>query len=160
MGSTGICGYLDWTAEEKAEAERLRDVERQREVAAIEYAAELRRRCAAIDSMAGKYMRPQLEKQRPVVRPIDLGRFKELQRFCADNEWPSSLPIMPHALLEYLVSAGGNHKVQLALTRSIAKIHDAAGEPNCPTRDPLVRAHIELVREEQTNQPKKEIDNE
>ena len=156
----GILGYLDWTPEQLAEAERLREQEAQREVAAIEYAAELRRRCAEIDALAGRCMRPQLEKQRPVVRPIDLARFKELQRHCVDNDWPSSLPIMPHALLEHLVSAGGNYKVQLALTRSISKIHDAAGEPNCPTRDPLVRAHLELVRDEEetetATQPKKD----
>ena len=147
---TGILGYLSWTKEEKAEAERLREQEAQREAAALEWQASLRRGCAEIDAMAGKFMRPQLEKQRPVVRPIDLARFKELQRFCAENDWPTTLPILPHALCEYLVSIGGTCKAQLALTRSISKIHEAAGEPNCPTRDPLVRAHLELARDEET----------
>jgi len=154
---TGILGYLDWTPEQKAEAARQCEVERQREAAAAEWQIELRRRCAEIDAMAGKYMRPQLERQRPVVRPIDLARFKELQQFCADNGWPTSLPIMPHALCEHLSSVSGGYKHLLAITRSISKIHAAAGEDACPTRDPLVRAYIDLVRDDEDSNSKKGI---
>src|SRR5262245_43581892 len=102
--ATGICGFVDWTPEERAEADRLRVEEAQRAAAAAEWGAELRRRASAIDLMAGRHMAPQLERQRPVIKPIDKARFRELQEFCKQNDWPSTLPIVPHALYEHVVS--------------------------------------------------------
>jgi len=148
---TGICGYLTWSEQEKAEAERLRELERQREAAAAEWQIELRRRCAEIDMFAGKHMGAQLERQRPIVRPIDKQRFRELQDFCKQNEWPTTLPILPHALHEFTVSESGKgYKHILQIVKSIRKIHEAAGEDACPTRDPLVRAFVELVHDGET----------
>src|SRR5215468_811357 len=120
---TGILGYLDWTEDQKAEAARQCEVARQREAAAAEWQIELRRRCAEIDAMAGKYMAPQLERHKPTVRPIDMARFAELREFCNTNGWPSSLPIMPHALCEFIVSESGKgHKHILQIAKSIRKI--------------------------------------
>src|SRR5215475_11594317 len=45
-----------------------------REAATAEYAVELRRRCGQIDLLAGKYMAPQLERQKPLIKPIDKAR--------------------------------------------------------------------------------------
>jgi hypothetical protein len=149
--ASGILGYLDWTDDQKAEAARLREEEAQREAAAADWGAELRRRCAEIDRFAGMHMGAQLECQRPIVRPIDKQRFREVQAFCARNDWPTTLPIMPHALYEFIVTESGKgHKHILQIAKSIRKIHEAAGEHACPTRDPLVTAFLDLVREEET----------
>ena len=155
---TGILGYIDWTEEQKAEAARQCEVERQREAAAAEWQIELRRRCAEIDRFAGMHMGAQLERQRPIVRPIDKQRFRELQRFCAENDWPTALPTTPHALYEFIVSESvRGHKHILQIAKSIRKIHEAAGEDACPTRDPLVRAYIDLVRDDEDSNSKKGI---
>src|SRR5262245_57731439 len=113
-----------------------------RETAAAEWAAELRHRCADIDLMAGKYMAPQIERQKPTVKPVDKARFRELQDFCKQNDWPTSLPILPHALYEFIVGESvRGHKHIWQIVKSISKIHEAAaGEDACPTRDPLVKA--------------------
>src|SRR5262245_11998846 len=122
-----------------------------REAAAAEYAVEVRRRCAEIDLMAGRYMRPQLERQRVVTTKVDMARFRKLLEFCRENDWPPTLPIRPHALFELIVSESEKgYKHILAITKSIAKISEAAGEDACPTRDPLVRAYLDLVHEEET----------
>jgi len=149
---TGICGFVDWGAEEKAEAERLREVERQREAAAAEWQAELRRRCAEIDKFAGKqkHMAAQLERHKPIVRPVDMARFAELRQFCNEHDWPTALPIMPHALFEFIVSENAKgYRHILAIVKSIAKIHEAAAEDACPSRDPLVKAYLELARDDE-----------
>jgi len=104
-----------------------------REAAAANYAAELRHRCADIDLMAGKYMSPQLERQKPFIKPIDKAPFRDLQHFCQENDWPSTLPIVPHALYEHIVGESvRGFKHILAIVRSIAKIHEAAGEGFVP----------------------------
>jgi len=160
--TSGILGYLDWTPEQLAEVERQRDAERQREAAAAEWQAALRHRCAEIDKFAGKqkHMAAQLERHRPTVRPVDMARFAELRQFCNENAWPTGLPILPHALFEFIVSESDKgHKHILQIVRSIRKIHSAAGEDACPSRDPLVEAYLELVRDDETetlNQRKKD----
>jgi len=126
-----------------------------REAAAAEYAVELRRRCGQIDLLAGRYMAPQLERQRPVIKPIDKARFRDLQHFCQENDWPSTLPIVPHALYEHIVGESvRGFKHILAIVRSIAKIHEAAGEEVCPTRDPLVKAYLDAVRDDENSNQK------
>src|SRR5262245_667362 len=108
-----------------------------REAAAAEYAVELRHRCAEIDLTAGKYMAPQREGQKRTVRPVDKARFRELQDFCKQNDWPTTLPIMPHALYEHIVGESvRGYKHILSIVKSISRIHEAAaGEDACPTRD-------------------------
>jgi hypothetical protein len=156
----GILAWLDLGPRERAEFERKheedckrREAEAQAQADAETWAAKLRQRCAEIDLLAGKYMMPQLEAQRVVLRPIDKARFKELLEFCGQHYWPIALPILPHALYEYLVSEsekGYKHLRQIA--KSIALIHSAAGEDVCPSRDPLVKALLDLAREDEENQ--------
>jgi len=149
---TGILGYLDWTPEQRAEVDRQIETERQREAAAAEWQIELRRRCAEIDKFAGKqkHMAAQLERHRPTVRPVDMARFAELRQFCNENDWPTALPIIPHALFEFIVSESAKgYRHVLAIVKSIAKIHEAAAEDACPSRDPLVKAYLELVRDDE-----------
>src|SRR5262245_19828885 len=149
MTTGGILAWYDWTPEERAEANRQTQERRQREQAAEEWGAELRRRCSEIDALAGKYMAPQLERHKPNIRPADKQRFHELQAFCAENDWPTRLPILPHALYEYLVSENvRGYKHILSIAKSIARCHELASEDACPTRDPLVKSYLDLVRDE------------
>ena len=142
LEGNGICSG-PWDPEEITR-------EREEEAAAEAWAAELRQRCAEIDLMAGRYMAPQLDRQKPVIKPIDKQRFRELQDFCKQNDWPTNLPIMAHALCEYIAGESiHGYKHVVAIVRSIRKIHEAAGEDACPTRDPLVKAYIELVRDDE-----------
>src|SRR5215468_10883109 len=94
LEGNGICSG-PWDPEERRK-------QLEKDAAAEAWAAELRQRCAEIDLMAGKYMAPQLDRQKPVIKPIDKQRFRELQTFCAENDWPTNLPIMAHALCEYI----------------------------------------------------------
>src|SRR5262245_6205098 len=135
--------------------QRERDEIATREAAAAAYAAELRHRCAEIDLTAGKYMAPQLEGQKPTIKPIDKARFRELQEFCKQNDWPTSLPVLPHALFEFIVGEsthGYRHIIQIVT--SIKRIHEAAGEDACPTRDPLVKAYLDAVRDDENSNQK------
>ena len=154
----GILAWLDLGPQERAEFERKheedckrREAEAQAQADAETWAAKLRQRCNEIDLFAGKYMRPQIEAQRVTVKPIDKRRFRDLLEFCRENEWPTNLPIMAHALYEYCVSESAKgYKHILSIVRSIGRIHEAAGEDMCcPTRDPLVRALLALCREEE-----------
>jgi hypothetical protein len=145
----------------KAYAEHLkrREAEAKAEAAAAAYAAELRKRCNEIDLFCGKYMGPQIEAQRVTVKPIDKRRFRELLEFCRENDWPTNLPVLPHALYEFCVMESRNkgYKHILAIVKSIARIHEAAGEDMCcPSRDPLVKAFLDLAREEEENSNQKE----
>jgi hypothetical protein len=160
MITGGILGDEPITAASMAEAcERAADQARA-EAAAAAYAAELRKRCSDIDLFADKNMHAELEKQRVVLRPADRARFRELLEFCREYEWPHSLPIMPHALYEHIVSESDKgYKHVLSIVKSIAKIHEAAGEDICPSRDPLVKAYLELVREDETKTIEKGNDN-
>jgi hypothetical protein len=163
----GILAWLDLGPQERAEFERKheedckrREAEAQAQADAETWAAKLRQRCNEIDLFAGKYMRPQIEAQRVTVKPIDKRRFRDLLEFCRENEWPTNLPIMPHSLYEFcaIESNKGGYKHILAIVKSIARIHEAAGEDMCcPSRDPLVKALLELAREEEEQtQTKKE----
>ena len=162
----GILAWLDLGPQERAEFERKheedckrREAEAKAEADAEAWGVELRKRCNEIDLFAGKYMAPQLERQRTIVRPADKARFRELLEFCRDNDWPTNLPIMPHALYEFCVTESHKgYKHILAIVKSIARIHEAAGEDMCcPSRDPLVKALLDLAREEEEQtQTKKE----
>src|SRR5262245_41901884 len=148
---TGILAYYEWTPEQRAEADQQHERQRQRELAALEWGQELRKRCSDIDLFAGQHMAPQLRRNKPTIKPADKERFRELQAFCAENDWPTSLPILPHALYEYLISGNAKgYKYLHSIVRSIARCHELAGEHNCPTRDQLIRAYIDLVREDES----------
>jgi hypothetical protein len=154
---SGILAWLDLGPQERAEFERkherFREAEAKAEADAAAYAAELRKRCNEIDLFCGKNMRPQIEAQRVTVKPIDKRRFRELLEFCRANDWPTNLPVLPHALYEFCVMESRSYKHILAIVKSIARIHEAAGEDMCcPSRDPLVKAYLELAREEEANQ--------
>jgi hypothetical protein len=158
----GILAWLDLGPRERAEFEREHEEDCKRREAEAKAAAdaeawglELRKRCAEIDLFAGKYMRPQIEAQRVTVKPIDKRRFRELLEFCREDDWPTNLPVLPHALYEFCVTESRNKgfKHILAIVKSIARIHEAAGEDMCcPTRDPLVKAFLALCREEEETQ--------
>lgn len=148
---SGILAYYEWTPEQRAEADQQIERQRQRELAAIEWGAQLKRRAAEIDLLAGKYMAPQLERHKPSIKPADKQRFRDLQEFCRQNDWPDRLPISAHALYEHLVSENRKgYKHLLTIVRSIARCHELAGEHNCPTRDQLVKAYLDLIREDET----------
>ena len=150
LEGNGICSG-PWDPEELAREREERRKHMEKDAAAEAWAAELRQRCAEIDLMAGKYMAPQLDRQKPVIKPIDKQRFRELQTFCAENDWPTNLPIMAHALCEYIAGESiHGYKHVVAIVKSISKTHEAAGEDACPTRDPLVKAYLELVRDDET----------
>ena len=161
----GILAWLDLGPQERAEFERKheedckrREAEAKAEADAEAWGVELRKRCNEIDLFAGKYMAPQLERQRTIVRLADKARFRDLLEFCRDNEWPTNLPIMPHALYEFCVTESHKgYKHILAIVKSIARIHEAAGEDMCcPSRDPLVKALLEMAREEEETHKQKD----
>jgi hypothetical protein len=140
--------YAEYVKRQAAEAKAEADAEA--------WGVELRKRCNEIDLFCGKYMGPQLEAQRIVLRQTDKARFRELLEFCRENDWPTNLPIMPHALYEFCVTESHKgYKHILAIVKSIARIHEAAGEDMCcPSRDPLVKALLELAREEEVRSHK------
>jgi hypothetical protein len=118
------------------------------------YAAELQRRRNEINRFAERNMAPQLRAQQVVLHPIDEQHHRDLLEYCADNNWPIDLPIMPHALYEYLVTESiKGYEHILAIANSVAKVHEVRAPADmCPSRTHLVQALLELAREEEEQQ--------
>src|SRR5262249_24105271 len=143
-------GPVTFTDEDREWWQRRRDQEAAREAAAAEYAAQLKRRAAEIDLLAGKYLSAELERVRPPVRPKHLEDFKRFREFCLRDGWPTSLPSLPQSLFGFLSTEsekGADHITKLA--KSISLVHRTAGCTADPADDDLIRAYLLAVRTEE-----------
>jgi len=141
-----LSGRADWDEIRRQSAEQ-----HKQEVEAAERAAELRHRCAMVDQMAGKYLARKLNHVRVKASPRHLVDFKKFREYCVQHDWPFS-PTVPHAIYEYMVEEsekGADHVAKLA--KSISTVHRAAGHPDDPTQDDLVKALLLQVKQEEEN---------
>jgi|SRR6516225_9641837 hypothetical protein len=155
--ATGICGFLDWTPEEQAKADREFEERRKREeqeaAKAAEIEAEVQRMCDFIDNTLTPHLHKELEAENATVRVSSQAKadFKKF-RACAEEFGLPSLPAPPQAVAIFL--ADGRNAPRLSkLAKSISVVHKAVGFRD-PCDDILVRAMLRQAREEETEPEK------
>lgn len=145
--ATGICGFLDWTPAEQAEADRLCEEQRKQEAEAEKLAADFRTRCSDLDQLFSKYLREELAIElqvRPSERQMkDFGLYRE---FCARHWGLPPLPVMPEVLTEFLVCESEHGLAHISrLRNSISAVYRAL---NDPTEDIAIRALLRRAKRE------------
>src|SRR5215813_9612159 len=145
--ATGICGFLDWTPAEQAEADRLCEEQHKREAQAEKFAADLRTRCGDLDQLIGKYLQDELAielQARPSERQMkDFGLYRE---YCAQHWGLPPLPVKPEVLTEFLVYESEQGLAHISrLRNSISAVYRAL---NDPTEDIAIRALLRRAKRE------------
>jgi len=104
---TGICGFLSWTPEEQAEVERQLEIDRKREEAeaqrAAERTAEIENTCDSVDKTFSWVLRNELTTENKVARISRAAQqdFTAFQKCCAEWGLPA-LPAPPQAVVLFL----------------------------------------------------------
>jgi len=160
----GICGWIDATPEEMAdaivlerEAKRLEEAERKQEEAEAQRAAEIQHRCDGIDAVFAVALRKYVEAENKTAR-ISSENYQDFEAFkeCC-REWGlPHLSAPPQAVALFLARAcdekhGAEHIERLR--NSIDVVHRATQMPS-PCDDTLVRALMRAVRDEEANEQK------
>ena len=161
--ATGICAFLDWTDEQKAQADREYEEERRQlrlqekraaEIAAWELDQQLLR--DQIDSAIFPHLKAELEAENATARvsAADKQRFKDFQACCERWGFPA-LPAPAQAVAVFLAEKSEQDAAH-RLARSISVVHRALNFSD-PTEDVLIRAMIRQARtEEKANNQKGE----
>jgi hypothetical protein len=154
---TGICGYLDWSEDEKREDDRRREAERKREAEEASAAADMQRTLDRIDAALAPHLKDELAAVNKSGRVTenqkkDFANFKEY----IETKWRlPALPASPQAVAVFLAEEsehGATHVSRLA--NSISTVHRALNfSDSC--EDVLVRAILRQVRSENKATPEK-----
>src|SRR5262249_21669124 len=158
----GICAFLDWGPEQKAQADRefeeeqrQLDAELKREAEAAAWEADQQKLRDQIDAACAPHLKAELEIINKMARVSD--KDKELfQKFRATCElWGfQALPACPQAVAVHLVHIDGAAAMARA-ARSITRIHMVTQMGIDPCDDCLIKAMLlQAKNEEKANQQK------
>src|SRR5262245_40636149 len=167
----GICAFLDWTPEQKAQADREYEEEKRRLDLECEQAAELvawevdqQKLRDQIDAAISVHLKDELEAVNKTARVSakDKELFKKFQATC--ERWGfQALPACPQAVAVHLAEESAHGAAHISrIARSISLIHAATQMGVEPCSDVLVKALLLQARNEEKgsqepqNQPKGE----
>jgi len=157
----GICAFLDWTPEQRAQADREHEeekrqhdeeVKREAEVAAWE--ADQQKLRDSIDAACFPWLKDELEAVNKVSRVSDKDKelFKKFQATC--ERWGfQALPACPQAVAVHLVQIDGAAAMARA-ARSITRIHMATQMGIDPCDDCLIKGVLLQARNEEKSSQK------
>src|SRR5262249_2895752 len=129
--ATGICGFLDWTPAEEAEAERLHEAELKRAAEAEQYASECQDIYDRLEAMFLPHLREDAAAINATTRikPSDKKIFEQFKEYC--GTWNPPLPALPAhpasvaAFLCQELSRGTSHFVKRL--NAVTRVHQATG---------------------------------
>jgi hypothetical protein len=147
---TGICGFLDWTPEEQAKADRVSEERREREAQEAAHAAELEALYDKIEASIAPFVHDAAAAVNTAARikPADRKIFEQFKAYCAETWGPPvpALPAHPAAVCAFAVK-GLARSVTIFRKRmnAISRVHLAVGMPD-PTRDVLCQALVRTIK--------------
>src|SRR5262245_2319258 len=159
----GICAFLDWTPEQKAQADREYEEEKRRLDLECEQAAELvaweadqQKLRDQIDAAISVHLKDELEAVNKTARVSDKDKelFKKFQATC--ERWGfQALPACPQAVAVHLAEEGVHGAAHMQkVARSISLIHAATQMGVDACSDVLIKAMLLQARNEERKEEK------
>src|SRR5262245_1046816 len=122
--ATGICAFLEWTDDQKAQAERDLQLQQERESEIAAWESDQQKLRDAIDAAIFPHLKAELEAENATARvsAADRHRFTDFKACC--ERWGfQALPACPQAVAVWLAGIETAHVSRAA--NSISVIHRA-----------------------------------
>jgi len=158
MAPQGICAFLDWTPEQKAQSDLEYESEKRQLQLQEDWAAQMtiweadqQRLKDAIDAAISVHLKDELEAVNKTARVSDKDKelFKNFQATC--SRWGfEALPACPQAVAVHLAEESVHGAAHISrIARSISLIHAATQMGTEPCSDVLVKALLLRARNEE-----------
>jgi hypothetical protein len=151
---TGICGFLEWTPEEQAKADRVSEERREREAQEAADAAELEALYDKIEASIAPFVHDAagVVNSATRIKPADRKVFEQFKKYCGEAWSPPlpALPAHPASVAAFLVSEL-DRGVAYFMKRlhALSRVHRSVGLKD-PADDVLLKSLVLTV--EQTEQ--------
>jgi len=152
MTTNGICGYLDWSPEELAEADRELEERRKKEAESEQYASECQATYDALEAMFIGHVREEAKAVNATtrIRPADQKIFSDFKEYCSTWDPPlPPLPAHPASVAAFVckdLAQGTTHFMKYL--NAISRVHLAVGLPD-PTTDVLIQSLVRKLKNPQ-----------
>jgi hypothetical protein len=151
--TTGICGFLDWTPEERAKADRESEERREREAQEAAHAAELEALYDKIEAGIAPFVHDAAGAVNTAARikPADRKIFEAFKKYCSTWDPPlPALPAHPASVAAFLVRELDRGVAYfMKRLRALSRVHRSVGLKD-PADDVLLKSLVLTV--EQTEQ--------